>query len=30
LKRLRASFVNPKIADRYANFQKEYNEIFKR
>lgn len=30
LKRLRAFFVNPKIADRYANFQKEYNEIFKR
>ncbi|MBI2228953.1 MAG: extracellular solute-binding protein [Deltaproteobacteria bacterium] len=30
LKRLRASFVNPKIADRYADFQKDYNEIFKR
>lgn len=30
LKRLRASFVNPKIAERYAIFQKEYNEIFKR
>ncbi len=30
LKRLRASFVDPKIADRFGDFQKEYDEIFKR
>ena len=30
LKRLRTFFVNPKIADRYVDFQKEYDEIFKR
>jgi iron(III) transport system substrate-binding protein len=28
LKRLRAAFVNPRIADRYGEFQKDYQEIF--
>ncbi len=28
LKRLRAFFVNPRIAERYSEFQKDYQEIF--
>lgn len=28
LKRLRAFFVNPKIAGRYSEFQKDYKEVF--
>lgn len=28
LKRLRVAFVNPRIADRYGEFQKDYQEIF--
>ena len=30
MKRLRTAFVNPKIAARYGEFQKEYQEIFGR
>jgi len=30
IKRLRTAFVNPKIAARYGEFQKEYQEIFGR